>query len=354
MTERTQSYGVTTYDAIFKHVLSDSAIRPSFFHAFIPGINVTSSERLDDHMNPLQEFQALRHLLNKEDTKAMIETLRKAYGVDVMVSSHEKSPHQKHEQATAFLKTLFDYCEDLVRAFPKELYDGAMDFVCKLDNGEYALIETQVIVQDYWDKRALAYIAAFYGNQIRKGGDWRQIKRVIGVNILGGGKDDHRHWKETPHQFMRHYMFEEQLHKEPRFIKELQLFQYSIQNEPNGTLTQEQKDWLTFLKEGYRMTEDQVSQIQTEAVCRAFERAKFTNMPKKLREAYEEEDVQYVRISEAMEEKMMEGIAKGKLEERYDMAREMLLDAEPDAKIMKYTKLTIKELNTFKQSLVTG
>ena len=122
------------------------------------------------------------------------------------------------------------------------------------------------------------------------------------------------------------------------------------------------------------MTEEQVAQIQTEAVCRAFERAKFTNMPKELREAYEEEDVQYVRISGAMEEKMAEGIAKGKaegieegiakgkaegieegitkgkeegkLEERYEMAREMLIAGESAEKIMKYTKLTFDELNT--------
>ena len=112
------------------------------------------------------------------------------------------------------------------------------------------------------------------------------------------------------------------------------------------------------------MTEEQVAQIQTEAVCRAFERAKFTNMPKELREAYEEEDVQYVRISGAIEEKMVEGIAKGeqigiakgeqigiakgKLEERYDMAREMLIAGESAEKIMKYTKLTQGELNAFK------
>ena len=40
MTERAQLYGVTTYDAIFKHVLSDGVIRPSFFHAFIPNLLV--------------------------------------------------------------------------------------------------------------------------------------------------------------------------------------------------------------------------------------------------------------------------------------------------------------------------
>ena len=349
MSERSQSYGVATYDAVFKSVLSDATIRPSFFHAFIPGIKVTSSERLDEHMNPLQELQTLRTLINSSDTKNTIETLRKAYGFDVTLSKDEKNPHKRHEKATEFLKKLLEHYEDLMRAFPQELYDGSMDFVCRLDNGEYALVETQVIMQDYWDKRALAYIAAFYGNQIRKGGDWSQIKRVIGVNILGGGKDEHRHWKDTPEQFMRHYMFEEQLHKEPRFINELQLFQYSIENEPKGALTQEQKDWLTFFKEGHKMTEAQVSIIQTDAVRNAFARAQFTKMSKEQREAYEKEDVQYSRISEAMEEKRQEGLAEG----RREMVFEMLADNEPDAKILKYSKLTPDELAMLKASLAT-
>ena len=59
-----------------------------------------------------------------------------------------------------------------------------MDFVCLLDTGDYAMVEMQVIPQNYWDRRALAYVAAFYGNQLRKGGKWEHhIKKVIGVNI---------------------------------------------------------------------------------------------------------------------------------------------------------------------------
>ena len=352
-----QAYGVATYDAIFKSVLSDDAIRPSFFHAFVPGITVMSSERLDNHMNPLKEFQVLRRLLTKNDTSEMIEALQKVYGIEVTVARTEQDAHTRHEKATQFLKALLAHYDDLARAFPKDLYDGSMDFVCKLDNGEYALIETQVIVQDYWDKRALAYVAAFYGNQIRKGGDWGHIKRVIGVNILGGGIDQHRHWKDTPDQFMRHYMFEEQLHKEPRFIEELQLIQYSIQNEPKGELTQEQRDWLMFFKEGYRMSEAQVAAIQTDAVQRAFERAKFSKMSHELRDVYEKEDLQYKRVSGAMEEKWQEGVAIGREEgvaigreegnnaAKYAIARQLLREGLSLDLISRTTGLSIDDIN---------
>lgn len=41
-----------------------------------------------------------------------------------------------------------------------------------------------MVPKDYWDRRDLAYIAAFYGNQLRKGEGWHHIKRVIGINVL--------------------------------------------------------------------------------------------------------------------------------------------------------------------------
>ena len=63
-----QTYGIPTYDALFKYVLSQDSIRPSFFHAFVPGLTITSSQRLDEHMNPLQELQLLRDFIHRRDT----------------------------------------------------------------------------------------------------------------------------------------------------------------------------------------------------------------------------------------------------------------------------------------------
>ena len=67
-----QIYGIVTYDALFKWVLDAASIRPSFFHAFIPDIVVQSSERLDDHMNPWQELQLLRNMINESETTTLV------------------------------------------------------------------------------------------------------------------------------------------------------------------------------------------------------------------------------------------------------------------------------------------
>lgn len=69
-----------------------------------------------------------------------------------------------------------------------------LDLLCKLANGELVLVELQVIPQDFWDQRALAYCSSVYCRQLSKGSTWGDLKRVIGINILGGGKEDKRHW----------------------------------------------------------------------------------------------------------------------------------------------------------------
>ena len=51
---RRQQYGIPTYDALFKYVLGEPSLQPSFFHA-LGGLDVTSATRIDEHMNPLQD-----------------------------------------------------------------------------------------------------------------------------------------------------------------------------------------------------------------------------------------------------------------------------------------------------------
>jgi predicted transposase/invertase (TIGR01784 family) len=350
-----QVYGIPTYDSLFKYVLDDPTIQPSFFNAFIPGITVTESQRLDEHMNPLQKYQELRALVSDTGTKTTVNTLKKAHDMSVSIKKDTSTALLPHEKGTLFLKDILTHFDDLSNAFPKEHYDGTMDFVCKLNTGEYALVELQVVRQDYWDKRALAYVAAFYGNQLRTGGEWRDIRKVIGINILGGGRDENTHWKDTPDQYMRHYMFQEQINGEERYIHELQLFQYSIANAPKGEVTQAQKDWLIFLRNGYKMSEEEVARIPTESVRKAFDRAKLSKMTPTQLEAYEEEDVRYRRISGLIEEKRQEGLAKGKAEgeltAKRSIALEMLKENEPEEKIIKYSKLTSEELSELKASL---
>lgn len=71
-----QVYGVATYDALFKSILSDSVVRTSFFKTFIPDCNITNSTRLDENMNPRKEYQLLRKSMNDRSNLDIVETLK--------------------------------------------------------------------------------------------------------------------------------------------------------------------------------------------------------------------------------------------------------------------------------------
>ena len=348
---RGQTFGIITYDALFKWVLSEDSIRPSFFHAFIPGIVVQSSERLDDHMNPLQELQVLRHMINDIETTRLVTSLKES---DSNVEVHIANSY--HEKATQFLKKVLHHFDDIQYSFPKPRFDGTMDFVCRLDTGEYALIEMQIVPEEHWDQRALAYVAAFYGNQLKRSTPWKEIKKVIGLNILGGGKENVAHWKDTPDQYVRHYKFQEQLHQEdpPRFLNGIDIIQYSLANAPKNVDTQEQTDWLMFLKNAHNMTEEDVRrEIKTPAVLDAFKRAKLVDLPKSVKANYEEEEVMFENMSGYMAERE----AKGEDKKAREIAKRMIKKGQTLEEICEMTELPfgiVQELSreVFKKDMV--
>ncbi len=310
-----QVYGIATYDALFKYILSEEDIRPSFFQTFIPDLKIESSVRVDEHMNPLNELQILRNLLHKSKTAEKISSLDKESIIEVISKDGTKKVSKTLSELVSILLFRFD---DIKRAFPKEKYNGTMDFVCKLNTGEFAMIEMQVLPEDFWDSRALAYVAAFYSSQLRTGGKWSDLKRVIGINILGdNGKRDH--WNDSK-DFVRHYKVQEQLNPEKRYLNGIELIQYSIKNAPTSLPNDKEKDdWITFFKRGHLMTEAQVNEtIATDAVKKAFERAKIQNLPRVVKKAYDEEDLNFSKYSQItksfFEEGLEEGIEKGRKE----------------------------------------
>ena len=67
-----QIYTIPTYDSAFKHVLRSDTVRLSFLLAFVPNLNnVTSSKLLDENMNPVGNYQSLRHFLHGKNLLAL-------------------------------------------------------------------------------------------------------------------------------------------------------------------------------------------------------------------------------------------------------------------------------------------
>jgi len=349
-----QVYGVATYDALFKHVLSNTAVRPSFFNAFIPDLKIMSSERLDDHMNPIHSLQKLREFLHSKETTKTAQRLHSISDLSVMTPSILAAGKvELDDSGTAFIKEILGRFSEIQTAFPKEKYSGTMDFVCKLENKEYALVEMQAVPQNYWDRRALAYVAAFYGNQLSKGSEWKDIRRVIGINVLGGGRDNLQHWVDTPTEYIRHYKMQLQEKEDSkdskapkRYIDGMELIQYSIMNAPKTIFNdREQQDWITFFRDAQYMTETDVEkQISSPAVLEAFKLSRLKELPPIVRARYEAEDKDYERYSDHTNDMVKKGEKAAKIE----IASEMLADSEPIAKIIKYTRLSKAEIKAIK------
>ena len=343
-----QVYGIATYDALFKYVLSEDSIRPSFFKAFIPDLDIVKSERIDDHMNPVQKFQLLRTFLHSDETTETVKRLNKEKARMAVVGRSKRGREtiqEEDKEATTFLQDILGRFEEIQTAFPDPKYNGTMDFVCELATGDYTMVEMQVIPKDYWDRRALAYVGAFYGNQLMRGEHFKHIKKVIGINILGGGKDNLAHWVETPTQFVRHYKVQEQLHKPARYMDGIEIIQYSIMNAPKTSPNQEQQDWITFFKEGHDMTEKDVKKrIKTPAVLEAFKRSKIKELPAKVLKNYAAEDQEYDRYSQFTTEQ----VAKGEKAKAIEIAQGMIAKKMDIKLIAELTKLTEEEIKRIK------
>ncbi len=144
-------------------------------------------------MSPVKQLQNLRGFAAKtKQKKVALHLVSKGQDIELFVNK------KRYKAGEAFLKESALHFGDMKKAFPKTSYDGAMDFLCDLDTGEKTLVEMQVLPQDHWDQRTLAYAASVYSSQLSRGSKWKDLRTVICINILGGGANDKQHWKKTP------------------------------------------------------------------------------------------------------------------------------------------------------------
>jgi predicted transposase/invertase (TIGR01784 family) len=285
------------------------------------------------------------------------------------------------QKGLKLLKDVVEVFDDLAEAVPKEKKEGVMDFACRLSGGEIALIEMQLAPHTACDLRALAYTAYAFCNQLKKGDKWKQLKKAVGISILGGGlRSDkvQRHWADTPSQCVRHYRFQEQLHKPSQYIDGIELIQYCLTNSAkNHNYTQLQQDWLKLLTNAHNMQETDVNKtIQTDQVRNIFDLVKISQMDKESKKAYEAEDLEYGAYSEYVldavrkeraekeraiereraekEKAVLDAVEKerAKSMERFQTAIAMLKIGEDTLSVVEQTGLTANEVEDIRKTFL--
>jgi predicted transposase/invertase (TIGR01784 family) len=346
-----QVFSRPTYDRIAKYILSeDESVRVGILRAFTGIHTLSSAKQLDEHYNPFDPLHNLRTLINSPSAQSLFEKIRDASTIELSIDG------KKNKQASEILKGLSDLYGDLSHAFPHYRNRSTVDFLCETAFG-YITIEFQVAKQDYWDKRALAYIASIYGNQLRpklkKENDddiieikdfYSQIQNVIGVNLLGDGSVPY--WKDG--KFIRDYTFVDQRgsgHK----IPSLRLIQYSLGdadlNHEDLKDNEDLKQWIEFFKSAHE--KDSIPQSVDESVKKAYSMIEVAKLKKEhpdLLKTSEEFFASLTEHDQAVKEKVMEEANQG-------FAKKLIQDGMEIDKIIKLTGLSEEAVLKLKNQL---
>ncbi len=307
-----------TRDVVAKYLLDDDQIRNSFIRALTPFKDVQSSRKLDNTLRPLKLDQNLLNILKEE---AFVRFLNNPKSLQLNFSnlSQRTEETENLEKEIRIAQNFFKHLRENYEEINQVLLDDkgpVSDVICKLGTGEHILVEVQVERQDFWDKRALAYASMLFGNQLRKGDEWRELKDVIAVNILGTGKDEDRKFWPKESYYKRHFVFQDQFDKTkmPLKLENIQVIQYSLGNvNINNIQNSEEKAWLDFFKNAHHYQD--IPKNSPDIMKSAYERISSEQLPHQIKELYEKEENQFRNFKGRFEEERN----LGKIEVAYDL-----------------------------------
>lgn len=362
-----QVYAIPTYDATFKYLMSDPEICISFLRAFVPDENIIAIKALDVHLRPFKEYQKARTFVNHDNSKKVVkkvkELLEEKEVADERFFISFKNKHTGDENEISgsgeFIKGLAGIYGDILRGYPLPQRNSQVDLLCEVDKNYYALVEVQVVPQDYWDKRALAYAANIYGRQLSEGQEWDKIKKVICINLLGGGSHNTA-WPEKT-GFTK-LTFKDQDNTE---IEEgIEILQYPLfyeqireQTEVAKRFSEEAKkeylEWIEFFEHAHNKREAEVmKQVETKAVRKAYERIKSSLLPQEVKEAYlQQEEEIFAKYSQYTEYLKTQAEEKGRNREKIEIAKKLLLANLDIPVIASATELSIEQIISLKAEL---
>lgn len=354
--DTSQTYAIPTYDGTFKYVLHDKQICRSFLEAFIPNETIVDVDFLDSLLRPFKEFQMARTFINDSKSKKVVTkvngfvTEHGAKDENFSVAFMDDNSNQTIiTDGGWFIRGLSSVYGDILRTYPKPERDSQVDLLCRLNDAHFALVEVQVVPQDYWDRRALAYAANIYGRQLKAGDLWKDIKKVICINILGGGPKSET-WPDKAAGFT-HYTFKDQNNRE--IEGGIEVLQYPLFHEETKRVAdgRGQKkgaylEWLDFLKHAPEKKEKDVRKLLTEEVRKAYERIKSSNLPKEVTEENLQQDAElFKNYSKHIQYREQQAEDKANTDIKNEIAKNLLKDGMDKKKVSKLTGLSIEALN---------
>lgn len=218
-----------------------------------------------------------------------------------------------------------------------------VDVRCTDQQGRTFIVEMQMGWSDSFKSRLQFGTAKAYVEQLDKGDQYELLCPVYGLALIGEIFDT------KTDEWYHHYKMVN-IEKTEQQIKGLELIFVELPKFKATTMMERKLGilWLRFLNEINKMTEIPPEFTDVPEICKAIELTQEASFSK---EELAEYDGYWDQISIG---KSIQADAerKGKAEGKAEVAIEMLLDNESDAKILKYAKISPEELKQLKKSLL--
>ncbi len=224
------------------------------------------------------------------------------------------------------------------------------DIHCKDKNEETFIVEMQKAKIKFFKDRALFYITLPIREQAQKG-TWNfELEPIYYLAILDFEYDEH----EERRKFERYVNLKDQ--DGDIFYDKLnfKFLQMPLFTKKESELVTQYDKWCFFLKHLEEF--DHIPAILNEPIFqKAFKTAEIAKFSRQEYDKYQESLLNYIELKSAIdtsrEEGKEEGREEGREEEKVEIAKEMILDNESVEKIVKYTKLSKKQIETLIKEL---
>jgi len=256
-----QIFAYPTENSLFRHILSDPDIRLSFVRTFARNPHIKRVTPLSSSLSPVKNFGVLRKFLNSRKMKSFTSKWHTDPNAYALCQRTEKGLNEV-PLATHVMKGLMSSLKDIRSAVtPPE--NAVMDFLCEVEIDQGAnkkplrrkmIAEVQVIPESREDRRALAYASLYYGHQLYRRVERKNLLPVVAINLLGGGIKDIDHWydeniycwSDSPNEWVRHYAFRTD---KGASIGGIELYQYSLVPGQNLSCANDaEREWLDFFR----------------------------------------------------------------------------------------------------------
>ena len=217
-----------------------------------------------------------------------------------------------------------------------------VDVKCVDQKGRIFIVEMQLDWSASFMKRLQFGTAKAYVSQLDKGQDYASIHPVYGLGLIGEIFD------HASDEWYHHYKTVNVKNTE-KHLEGLELIFVELPKFKSTTHWEKKLGllWIRFLNEISSMTEIPSEFYAIPELCKAIELTQEASYTRGELEAYD----QYWDAVSTEKTVKVDAHAEGKAEGKAEVAREMLLDNEPDEKIIKYAKISFKELAQIKRSL---